>query len=53
MSGAKPLLSINSVIPNFDAETSQGPINFHEWLGGCVPRAPASPLPLNSPRVHV
>ncbi len=27
-------LRINDEAPNFTAETSQGPINFHEWIGG-------------------
>lgn len=26
-------LRINDVAPNFTAETTQGPINFHEWIG--------------------
>src|SRR5437868_3042584 len=26
-------LRINDEAPNFTAETSQGPINFHEWIG--------------------
>ena len=26
-------LRINDVAPNFDAETTQGAINFHEWIG--------------------
>ena len=26
-------LRINDVAPNFEAETTQGPIRFHEWLG--------------------
>jgi len=26
-------LRINSVAPNFKAETTQGPIDFHEWIG--------------------
>jgi alkyl hydroperoxide reductase subunit AhpC len=27
------MLRINDTAPDFSAETSQGPINFHEWLG--------------------
>jgi alkyl hydroperoxide reductase subunit AhpC len=27
------MLRINDETPNFTADTSQGPINFHEWLG--------------------
>lgn len=27
-------LRINDEAPNFDAETTEGVINFHEWLGG-------------------
>jgi thioredoxin-dependent peroxiredoxin len=26
-------LRINDVAPNFSAETTEGPINFHEWIG--------------------
>lgn len=26
-------LRINDQAPNFDAQTTQGPINFHEWIG--------------------
>ena len=26
-------LRINDVAPNFTAETTEGPINFHEWIG--------------------
>lgn len=26
-------LRINSEAPNFTAETTQGPVNFHEWIG--------------------
>ena len=26
-------LRINDVVPDFEAETSQGPIRFHEWIG--------------------
>ena len=26
-------LRINAVVPDFEAETSQGPIRFHEWIG--------------------
>src|SRR5215472_2508500 len=27
------MLRINDEAPNFTAETSQGPVNFHEWIG--------------------
>ena len=27
------MLRINDEAPNFTAETSQGTINFHEWIG--------------------
>jgi hypothetical protein len=26
-------LRINDETPNFSAETTEGPINFHEWIG--------------------
>jgi len=26
-------LRINDVAPNFKAKTTQGPIDFHEWIG--------------------
>ncbi|HUP73301.1 MAG TPA: peroxiredoxin [Acidimicrobiales bacterium] len=26
-------LRINSVAPNFEAETTEGPMNFHDWIG--------------------
>lgn len=26
-------LRINAVVPDFEADTSQGPIRFHEWIG--------------------
>ncbi|MDP0947521.1 peroxidase, partial [Klebsiella pneumoniae] len=26
-------LRINDVVPDFEADTSQGPIRFHEWIG--------------------
>jgi alkyl hydroperoxide reductase subunit AhpC len=33
MPGDQPMLRINDEAPNFSAETSQGTINFHEWIG--------------------
>jgi len=27
-------IKLGDVVPNFTAETSQGPIDFHQWLGG-------------------
>jgi alkyl hydroperoxide reductase subunit AhpC len=27
-------LSLNDLAPNFDAETTDGPMNFHDWLDG-------------------
>jgi alkyl hydroperoxide reductase subunit AhpC len=27
------MLRINDQAPDFAAETSQGPINFHQWIG--------------------
>ncbi len=27
------MLRINDITPNFDAETTQGKINFHDWIG--------------------
>ena len=26
-------LRINDVVPDFTAETTEGPIGFHEWIG--------------------
>ena len=26
-------LSLNDIAPNFDAQTTEGPINFHAWIG--------------------
>jgi alkyl hydroperoxide reductase subunit AhpC len=33
MLGEQQMLRINDEAPNFTAETSQGTINFHEWIG--------------------
>jgi thioredoxin-dependent peroxiredoxin len=33
MQGEQHMLRINDEAPNFTAETSQGTINFHEWIG--------------------
>ncbi len=33
MPGDEKMLRINDEAPNFTAETSQGTINFHEWIG--------------------
>jgi thioredoxin-dependent peroxiredoxin len=33
MQGDQHMLRINDEAPNFTAETSQGTINFHEWIG--------------------
>jgi glutaredoxin/glutathione-dependent peroxiredoxin len=30
----QPRLRLGSIAPNFKAETTQGPIDFHQWLGG-------------------
>jgi alkyl hydroperoxide reductase subunit AhpC len=27
-------LRLGSIAPNFDAQTTTGPINFHDWIGG-------------------
>ncbi len=27
-------LAIGDIAPDFEAETSEGPIRFHEWVGG-------------------
>jgi alkyl hydroperoxide reductase subunit AhpC len=28
-----PTLRLGSTAPDFEAETSKGPIKFHEWIG--------------------
>ena len=28
-----PNLKLGDVVPNFDADTTEGKINFHEWIG--------------------
>jgi alkyl hydroperoxide reductase subunit AhpC len=32
MADAKPIL-LGDVVPDFEAETTAGPIKFHEWIG--------------------
>jgi len=34
MTDSKPTIRLGSVAPDFEAKTTQGPIKFHEWLGG-------------------
>ena len=29
-----PVLKLGDVVPNFDAQTTEGKMNFHSWLGG-------------------
>src|SRR4051794_34981875 len=31
--GAIMLLRLNDIAPDFQANTSQGPISFHQWIG--------------------
>jgi alkyl hydroperoxide reductase subunit AhpC len=28
-----PSLRLGNIAPDFDAETTAGPINFHKWIG--------------------
>ena len=32
-------IRLNDTAPDFRAETTKGPINFHEWIGGDEGRA--------------
>ena len=38
-------LTIGDSAPDFEAQTSEGPISFHDWLGdwGVLSRTPRSP----------
>ena len=41
-----PGLNLGDTVPDFDAETSVGPIKFHEWIGDrCV-------FPMDSTYLH-
>jgi len=41
---------IGDEAPNFKAETTQGPIDFHQWIGDGY--ASSSPIPRTSRRLH-
>jgi alkyl hydroperoxide reductase subunit AhpC len=33
MADERPSLRLGSIAPNFEADTTQGRINFHDWIG--------------------
>jgi alkyl hydroperoxide reductase subunit AhpC len=33
MAEERPSLRLGSIAPNFEADTTQGRINFHDWIG--------------------
>jgi hypothetical protein len=40
-----PALRLGNTAPNFDAQTTAGPINFHQWIGDSWVGSHQAPLP--------